>query len=142
MKSILPFLLFLFSAASLAAQQRADQQQGTLSKEYYVHLSKKQKLQANILVITGSATALIGSYIWVASPIAGISGSSQGVASARRTGITLTAAGASLAAISIPLYIASKKNLKNAELYVGSSSLQYPTTTQKDFLCIGARIDL
>lgn len=138
---IMSFLLLAFTSF-LHAQHKTDTTQNAYTKEYFLELSKKQKSQATLLVITGGVTALVGGFIWFVSPIAGISGSSNGVENARRTGITITAAGASLAAFSIPLFNASKRNLKNAELYVGSNSFLYPTGSKKDYLCIGAKIEL
>lgn len=142
MKSIvLLVFVFLICRGSAMAQPKSDTLHNAGNQGHFLKLSKTQKTQATLLVVTGGATAVIGGCIWYLAPIAGLSegGDVKGI---ERTGKTMVIVGTSLAAISIPLFHASKKNQLKAELYIGSSHLQYPLNGSREMLCLGARINL
>jgi hypothetical protein len=142
MKSIILLVfVYLLTCGSVLAQLKRDTLQNALNKEHFLKLSKTQKTQATLLVVTGGATAVIGGCIWYLAPIAGLSEGGD-VKGAERTGKTMVIVGTSLAALSIPLFHASMKNQQKAELYMGSVGLSYPLTGAKDLLCLGARITL
>lgn len=143
MKQLFIFsILLLPGSASVYAQSFDSLQSNAERKTHYLRLSREQKTSGTIALVTGGVAAVIGGYLWFMAPIAGISESGN-VEGAKRTGQTLVIVGSSLAAVSIPLFVASNKNKKRAMLYVGSVHLPYlPLKGSKEQLAIGLRVNL
>jgi hypothetical protein len=136
MKKITIALAFLIIFKGLAHAQSPAPDLNT----DYLKKSRQQKTLATISLITGGSVALVGGYLWLLSPIAGISEHGN-VEGARRTGQTLVAIGGSLVAVSIPLFNASKKNKKKAELYMGGQVMQLPDDASARQLAVGLRVN-
>ncbi|ANE51831.1 hypothetical protein [Flavisolibacter tropicus] len=142
MKPIILLLIVCLSfSKSLMAQLQKDSLHKATNRAHYLKLSKTQKTQASVLLATGGVTLALGGYIWYLAPIAGISETGD-VEGAVRTGKTLVVVGSGLAALSIPLFQASRENQRKAELYVGSAPLDFPYRTSKEMLCMGIKIPL
>jgi|GEM_PF-6294455 len=129
-------IISVFITITLSAQQTP-----VLDKEYYLQKSRQQKRWGTAALVSGSVTAAVGGAIWFLAPIAGLSETGD-VKGAERTGKTLVIAGGSIAALSIPLYIASKKNREKAMLYTGTSSIYVPLKGTANQLAIGVRIGI
>jgi hypothetical protein len=112
-----------------------------MDASYYSHKAKQQKTFATISLVTGGAVALVGGYIWFAAPIAGLSGSGEGIESARRTGQAMVGIGGGLIAISIPLFISSNRNKTKAELMMGTSQVNYLPSGSTNQLSVGLKVN-
>jgi hypothetical protein len=125
---------FVTSAQSVSPKVEFD-------KNYYLQKSRQQKTLGTISLITGSATALVGGYLWVLAPIAGLSESGD-VEGAERTGKTMVAIGGTLIGVSIPLFIASGKNREKASLNIGTGSIYVPFKGHSTQMTVGFQIPI
>ncbi len=129
-------------AASFANAQmtRAAQSMDTIRNPALLQKSRDQRTVANVALIGGIAVGVVGGYLWLLSPIAGLSESGN-VELARRTGIGMTIVGSSMIAISIPLFNASKRNKQKAYAYLGTGELIVPEGIRNEMKS-GLRVSL
>jgi hypothetical protein len=141
MKTILflSALIAFFNAAS-HAQSVDSLQYKNLEIEMLLRKSRQQRTWATVTVVTGSVTAIAGGCLWFLAPIAGLSGSGN-VEGAERTGKTLVIVGTTLAATSIPLYIAGARNKQKAKLVFATSQIRFPSRMVNQ-MSVGLRIGL
>jgi hypothetical protein len=142
-KAILMRIIFFFLATLITIGSFAQQtpSKPEFNKEHYLQLSRQQKTLGTVSLVAGSLTAAVGGYIWFLAPIAGLSESGD-VEGAERTGKTLVIVGSSLIGVSIPLFIASKKNKEKAMLHTGTHSIYVPLQGHSHQLTLGLRIPL
>jgi len=120
------FALITAFQSGIYAQNNPGTQNPIFDKKYYLQKSRQQKTFAIVSVATGGVLAVVGGYVWFLSPIAGISEAS-GAERAERTGKTMVVVGGSLMGISIPLFIASKRNKEKANLNISTGKVYLPT---------------
>ena len=133
------FVFVILVTVQTSAQQTPSKPE--FDKNYYLQLSRQQKTLGAASLITGSVTAIVGGYLWFMAPLAGLSESGD-VEGAERTGKTMVIIGGSLIGVSIPLFIASKKNREKASLNIGTGSVYVPLKGSSTQMTVGLQIPI
>lgn len=134
------FTLLILSLTLAVAAQKTSNTSPTFSKDYWLKKSRSERTGADVCLIAGVLTGIGGGLVWFLSPVAGLSEGGD-VKGAERTGKTLVVVGGSLVAVSIPLFIASKKSREKARLFTGTTSLRLLSTSVNQ-VTVGLRIPL